>query len=103
MASPRMWIPRMHAHLFALRKKLTRKSKMPEVQYSLRTRAEDLFRKLQNEITSTLEVLDGSGQKFFQDTWERPGGGGGRTRILTDGDVFEKAGVNFSAVHGEAP
>ncbi len=76
---------------------------MPEVQYSLRTRAEDLFRKLQNEITSTLEVLDGSGEKFFQDTWERPGGGGGRSRILTDGDVFEKAGVNFSSVHGEAP
>ncbi len=74
-----------------------------EVQYTLRTRAEQLFRKLQNEITSALEVLDGGGHKFFEETWERPGGGGGRTRILTEGDVFEKAGVNFSAVHGEAP
>jgi coproporphyrinogen III oxidase len=72
------------------------------VQYSLRTRAEELFRKLQDEITSTLEILDGS-EKFFQESWERPGGGGGRTRILTEGEVFEKAGVNFSAVHGEAP
>ncbi len=68
-----------------------------------RERAEELFRKLQDEITSTLEALDGSGKRFFQDSWERPGGGGGRSRILTEGDVFEKAGVNFSAVHGEAP
>lgn len=74
-----------------------------EIQYTLRTRAEELFRKLQNEITAALEVLDGSGEKFFQETWERQGGGGGRTRIFTEGDVFEKAGVNFSAVHGEAP
>src|SRR5579883_810260 len=72
------------------------------VQYSLRTRAEEFFRKLQNEITSTLEVLDG-GEKFFQETWQRPGGGGGRTRVMSEGSIFEKAGVNFSAVHGEAP
>ncbi len=75
---------------------------MVEVQYSLRTRAEELFRAVQNEICSTLEILDGA-ETFFQETWHRPGGGGGRTRILTDGAVFEKAGVNFSAVHGEAP
>src|ERR1043165_9611121 len=74
-----------------------------EIQYTLRTRAEELFRKLQSEITAAIEVIDGSGEKFFQETWERPGGGGGRTRILAEGDVFEKAGVNFSAVHGEAP
>jgi len=73
-----------------------------EIQHSLRIRAEEFFRKLQDEITSTLEILDG-GEKFFQETWERPGGGGGRTRILAEGDVFEKAGVNFSAVHGESP
>jgi coproporphyrinogen III oxidase len=71
-------------------------------KFSLRARAEEYFRKLQDEITSTLEVLDG-GAKFFQESWERPGGGGGRSRVLEDGDVFEKAGVNFSAVHGEAP
>ncbi len=75
---------------------------MAEIQYSLRTRAETLFRKLQDEITAALEILDGS-EKFFQETWERPGGGGGQTRILKEGSVFEKAGVNFSAVHGDAP
>jgi coproporphyrinogen III oxidase len=74
-----------------------------EVQYSLRTRAQEFFRRLQTEITNAIEILDGSGEKFFQESWERPGGGGGRTRILAEGDVFEKAGVNFSAVHGEAP
>ena len=76
---------------------------MAEVQQSLRARAEELFRKLQDEICTTLEILDGSGEKFFQESWQRPGGGGGRTRILTEGAIFEKAGVNFSAVHGEAP
>ncbi len=75
---------------------------MAEVQQSLRTRAEEFFRSLQNEITGALEVLDGGGAKFFQETWQRPGGGGGRTRILSEGSIFEKAGVNFSAVHGEA-
>jgi coproporphyrinogen III oxidase len=73
-----------------------------EVQYSLRTRVEEFLRKLQDEITTTLEVLDG-GERFHQETWERPGGGGGRTRVITDGEIFEKAGVNFSAVHGDAP
>jgi coproporphyrinogen III oxidase len=57
---------------------------------------------MQAEITSALERLDGA-EKFFQETWERPGGGGGRTRVLSEGAVFEKAGVNFSAVQGEAP
>ncbi|MDP4200112.1 MAG: oxygen-dependent coproporphyrinogen oxidase [Bacteroidota bacterium] len=76
---------------------------MAELQASLRARAEELFRTLQREITLALEVLDGSGTKFFRETWERPGGGGGITQVFKDGDVFEKAGVNFSAVHGEAP
>jgi len=75
---------------------------MSEIQYPLRTRAEEFFRKMQDEITAALEILDG-GEKFFQETWERPGGGGGRTRIMQEGAIFEKAGVNFSAVHGESP
>jgi coproporphyrinogen III oxidase len=73
-----------------------------EVHYALRTRVEEFLRKLQDDISTTLEVLDG-GEKFHQETWERPGGGGGRTRVIMEGEVFEKAGVNFSAVHGEAP
>jgi coproporphyrinogen III oxidase len=76
---------------------------MAGLQTSLRARAEDLFRALQKEITSALEVLDGGGVKFFREAWGRPGGGGGVTMVLAEGEVFEKAGVNFSAVHGESP
>ena len=57
---------------------------------------------LQDEITSKLEEVDGNA-KFQEDLWERPEGGGGRTRVLDDGDVFEKAGVNISAIKGSLP
>ncbi len=57
------------------------------------------FKELQDNICSSLESLDGEG-KFRQDLWERPGGGGGRTRII-QGQHIEKGGVNFSAVHGD--
>ena len=58
------------------------------------------FRNLQLHICSELEKEDGVG-KFVEDTWERPGGGGGHTRVIQHGQVFEKGGVNFSAVHGK--
>lgn len=57
---------------------------------------------LQDTITSKLEAIDGKA-KFRQDVWERPEGGGGRTRVVENGNVFEKGGVNISAVHGELP
>ncbi len=57
---------------------------------------------LQDTITSRLEEIDGSA-KFREDIWKRPEGGGGRTRVIVDGSVFEKGGVNISAVHGELP
>lgn len=57
---------------------------------------------LQDEITSKLEEVDGIA-KFKEDLWERPEGGGGRTRVIENGRVFEKGGVNISAVHGELP
>ncbi len=57
---------------------------------------------LQNRITASLEDADG-GALFREDLWERPEGGGGRSRILEDGAIFEKGGVNISAVHGELP
>lgn len=60
----------------------------------------DWFRGLQLGICSELEAEDGKA-KFVEDTWERPGGGGGHTRVIQHGNVFEKGGVNFSAVHGE--
>lgn len=60
------------------------------------------FRGLQQSICSTLEETDGSG-KFISDIWERPGGGGGDTRVITLGNILEKGGVNFSAVWGKMP
>jgi coproporphyrinogen III oxidase len=60
------------------------------------------IQKLQNEITSGLEAIDGKAI-FQEDLWERPEGGGGRTRVIENGAVFEKGGVNISAVHGELP
>lgn len=57
---------------------------------------------LQNQITSKLEDVDGLA-KFREDNWTRPEGGGGRTRVIENGNVFEKGGVNISAVHGKLP
>ena len=57
------------------------------------------FRTLQDQIVAALEAADG--HRFREDSWQRPGGGGGRSRVLADGALFEKAGVNFSDVHGE--
>lgn len=60
------------------------------------------FKGLQDTICSALETADG-GAQFQEDPWERPGGGGGRTRTIGGGHVIEKGGVGFSAVHGETP
>ena len=57
---------------------------------------------LQNHITSKLEAVDGKA-KFHEDIWKRLEGGGGRTRIIENGAIFEKGGVNISGVHGELP
>ena len=59
------------------------------------------FKDLQDRICQTIEQADGSG-RFREDSWERPGGGGGRSRTMADGQIIEKGGVGFSAVHGEA-
>jgi coproporphyrinogen III oxidase len=60
------------------------------------------YQQIQNEICAGLELVDGEG-KFQEEIWNRDGGGGGRTRIIQNGNVLEKAGVNFSAVHGKLP
>lgn len=54
---------------------------------------------LQDSICAALTEEDGGGE-FITDEWQRPGGGGGRSRVLEGGEVFEKAGVNFSHVMG---
>jgi coproporphyrinogen III oxidase len=66
----------------------------------LRNRAADYFRSLQDRLCADLEALDGAA-RFREDAWQREGGGGGRSRVLADGAVFEKAGVNFSEVFGQ--
>ena len=55
---------------------------------------------LQDKICFALEELDGKA-KFIEDKWERPEGGGGKTRVIANGNVFEKGGVNTSVVFGD--
>lgn len=57
---------------------------------------------LHDEATRFFTVLDGGGE-FREDRWERQGGGGGVSRVLTEGETFEKAGVNRSVVEGVLP
>jgi len=68
----------------------------------MRDRFIQYIEKLQDKITSKLKDLD-SIATFKEDVWERDGGGGGRTRVIENGAVFEKAGVNISVVHGKLP
>ncbi len=67
-----------------------------------RAAVEASYRQIQGEFCAAIEDLDGT-TSFVSDTWQRPGGGGGVTRILTAGSHIEKAAVNFSAVSGETP
>ncbi len=62
----------------------------------------EFMKDLQDNICNHLEELDGH-STFMQDLWEREQGGGGRTRVINDGLLIEKGGVNFSHVHGELP
>ena len=57
---------------------------------------------LQNVITQKIEEIDGKAT-FKEDLWERPEGGGGKSRIMENGAVIEKGGVNISAVHCPLP
>ncbi len=68
----------------------------------MKDRFQTYIKTLQNTITAKLEEVDGKA-KFREDVWERPEGGGGRSRVIENGTIFEKGGVNISAVHGELP
>ncbi len=65
-----------------------------------RERAKQLVLSLQDEICSGLEDIDKEGH-FIEESWERPEGGGGRSRVMREGRIFEQGGVNFSEVHGK--
>ncbi|MCE5166734.1 hypothetical protein HAX54_025383 [Datura stramonium] len=69
---------------------------------SVRGRFEKMIREVQDSVCLALEEVDG-GAKFKEDVWSRPGGGGGISRVLQDGAVWEKAGVNVSVVYGVMP
>ncbi len=63
-------------------------------------RVSQFMQKLQDKIQQTLQDIDGKGE-FREDSWERPEGGGGRSRVIRDGNIFEQGGVNFSEVWGD--
>lgn len=68
---------------------------------SIRGQFERIIRDAQDSICAAIEEVDGS--SFHQDAWTRPGGGGGISRVLQGGNVWEKAGVNVSVVFGTMP
>lgn len=73
---------------------------------ALQREAAAYFRGLQDTICNALEQVEQNGSgggRFREDVWEHPDGGGGITRVLVGGSVFEKAGVNFSEVQGPLP
>lgn len=69
---------------------------------SFKQRFKTFITELQNEVCTALEELDEE-KAFRTDEWKRPGGGGGVSRVMENGGLFEKAGVNISTVHGELP
>lgn len=82
--------------------RLERLQAEPRSDVSMAERSQRFFEALQYRICRALEAVDG-GVSFRSDQWERPGGGGGDTRVIEGGSVFEKGGVNTSAVFGELP
>lgn len=74
----------------------------PEGNYPMRSKFEKMIRDAQISITKAIEEIDGEG-KFREDCWTRENGGGGMSRVLAGGKVFEKAGVNLSVVYGSMP
>jgi coproporphyrinogen III oxidase len=58
------------------------------------------MRDFQDRVCQGLEAIDGGG-KFQEESWDRPEGGGGRSRVMKEGNVFEQGGVNFSEVWGD--
>jgi len=64
------------------------------------SRVDAYLRDLQDRLCQTLQATD-ERASFDEDVWTRPAGGGGRTRVLKDGRIFEQAGVGFSQVSGD--
>jgi coproporphyrinogen III oxidase len=72
---------------------------MPEAPPDARARVVGWLKSFQDRLCGAVEALEG--QPFREDLWERPGGGGGRSRMLEDGQLLERGGVGFSEVWGD--
>jgi len=77
---------------------LVRDDDMSGANMDMRRRFEENCRRAQNNICNAVSELDGT--PFKEDVWTRPGGGGGISRVLSNGNVFEKAGCSLSVVYG---
>lgn len=82
---------------------ITPKDSLAANSNDMKAKMELLIMKIQADFCRSLENEENFGKKFTVDRWERQEGGGGITCVLQDGDVFEKAGVNISVVHGVLP
>ncbi len=74
---------------------ISSQNKVPDISFVI-----EFLKKLQDQICQALEQADGYG-KFIEDNWQRKEGGGGRTCVMTNGDIIEQGGVNFSVVSGD--
>merc|ERR1719486_619586 len=90
-----------HTYVDEVPETLVREDDLAGANMDMRRRFEANCRRAQEAICKAVEELDGS--KFQQDTWTREGGGGGISRVLTEGNVFEKAGCSLSVVYGSMP
>uniref|UniRef100_A0A7S2L134 coproporphyrinogen oxidase n=2 Tax=Leptocylindrus danicus TaxID=163516 RepID=A0A7S2L134_9STRA len=81
---------------------LVREGDGPDGNYPMRAKFEKMCREAQIKITQAISDIDGEAT-FQEDAWVRANGGGGMSRVLSGGKVFEKAGVNLSVVYGSMP
>lgn len=81
---------------------LVREGDGPDGNYPMRAKFEKMCREAQKKITAQIAEIDGEAT-FQEDCWTRANGGGGMSRVLANGKVFEKAGVNLSVVYGSMP
>jgi coproporphyrinogen III oxidase len=81
---------------------ITVSASTPQPAVPAKGEVKDCFERLQDRICQALEQIDRTA-RFHEDRWSYPGGGGGRSRVLQGGAVFEKAGVNCCAIQGVLP
>jgi len=91
-----------HSAVDSIPDSLVREGDGPEGNFPMRSRFEKMCRDAQLEITKAIEEIDGAAV-FQEDAWTRANGGGGMSRVMSNGNVFEKAGVNLSVVYGSMP